>query len=369
LAKKTLDQNPGELPELKLNHLSRMTDSTGVFQHAIFSVPNFSEGYCTDDNARAFALAVLLGELGEDPDRVRALATTCAAFLHHAFRRETGRFRNFLGFDRRWLDEQGSEDCHARALWALGVCVGRSPSRSFQTMAGQLFAQALPAMTDFTSPRAWAFGLIGIHEYLRRLSGDSLVNQIRETLTCRLMDLFENNAHPDWRWFEESLSYDNAKLAHALIVSGRATGQKAVFDRGIETLEWLTELQISEKGHFRPVGSNGFYRRGGTRSNFDQQPIEAQATVSACLEAYRATSNVSWYEQAQRAFDWFIGWNDLGVELYSPNTGGCRDGLHVDRVNRNQGAESTLSFLLSLTEMHLAQNMRTSFREPISIDR
>ena len=368
LAKKTLDQNPGDLPELKLNHLSRMTDSTGVFQHAIFSVPNFSEGYCTDDNARAFALAVLLGELGEDPERVRALATTCAAFLHHAFHREKHRFRNFLGFDRRWLDETGSEDCHGRALWALGVCVGRSPSRSFQTMAGQLFAQALPAVTDFTSPRAWAFGLIGIHEYLRRLGGDSLVNQVRETLTCRLMDLLEKNSCPDWRWFEESLSYDNAKLAHALIVSGRATGQKSVFDRGIESLRWLTELQISEKGHFRPIGSNGFYRRGGTRANFDQQPVEAQATVSACLEAYRATSNVCWYEQAQRAFDWFMGSNDLGVELYSPNTGGCRDGLHVDRVNRNQGAESTLSFLLSLTEMRLAQNMRTSFREPILVD-
>ena len=162
------------------------------------------------------------------------------------------------------------------------------------------------------------------------------------------MELFEANAQPDWPWFEEELSYDNAKLAHALILSGRATGQPAVLERGLQALRWLTELQISEKGHFRPIGSNGFYRRGGTRANFDQQPIEAQAMVSACLEAYRATSDVWWYEQAQRAFDWFIGWNDLGLELYSPETGGCRDGLHVDRVNRNQGAESTLAFLLSL---------------------
>ena len=191
LATKTLDQKPRELPELKLSHLSRMTDSTGVFQHAIFSVPNFAEGYCTDDNARAFILAVLLGELGEEPERVRTLATTYAAFLHHAFDPKTKRFRNHLSFDRRWLDEQGSEDCHGRALWALGVGVGRSPFRSFQMMAGQLFAQALPAVTEFTSPRAWAFGLIGIHEYLRRLSGDRLVNQTRETLTCRLMELFE----------------------------------------------------------------------------------------------------------------------------------------------------------------------------------
>ena len=145
----------------------------------------------------------------------------------------TNRFHNFMSFDRRWLDEQGSEDCHGRALWALGVGVGRSPFRSFQMMAGQLFALALPALTEFTSPRAWAFGLIGIHEYLRRLSGDSLVNQTRESLTSRLMELFDRNAQPDWRWFEEELSYDNAKLAHALILSGRATGQRAVFERGL----------------------------------------------------------------------------------------------------------------------------------------
>ncbi|HET8823683.1 MAG TPA: glycosyltransferase family 4 protein [Terriglobales bacterium] len=368
LLTKTLDQRPRELPELKLDHLSQMTDSTGILQHAVFSVPNFSEGYCTDDNARAFILTVLLDELGEDQERGRAVATTCGAFLHHAFDRKENRFHNFMSFDRRWLDEQGSEDCHGRALWALGVGVGRSPFRSFQMMAGQLFALALPAVTAFTSPRTWAFALIGIHEYLRRLSGDSLVNQTRESLTSRLVDLFDRNAEPDWRWFEKELSYDNAKLAHALILSGRATGQQAVYERGLEALRWLTELQMSEKGHFRPIGSNGFYRRGGTRANFDQQPIEAQATVSACLEAYRATSDVWWYEQAQRAFDWFLGWNDLGLELYSPETGGCRDGLHVDRVNGNQGAESTLAFLLSLAEMRLAQNMLTSFKQPIAVE-
>ena len=367
LVTKTLDKRPRELPELKMNHLLRMTDSTGVFQHAIFGVPNFSEGYCTDDNARAFILAVLLGELGEEPEPLLSVATTSAAFIHHAFDTQTKRFHNHLSFDRRWLDERGSEDCHGRALWALGIGVGRSPFRSFQMMAGQLFAQALPALSDFTSPRAWAFGLIGIHEYLHRLSGDSLVNQTRETLTCRLMNLLGSNAKPDWCWFEEELSYDNAKLAQALILSGRATGKPVVLERGLHALRWLNELQISEKGHFRPIGSNGFYRRGGTRANFDQQPVEAQAMVSACLEAYRATSEFWWYEQAERAFDWFIGWNDLGLELYSPESGGCGDGLHVDRVNGNQGAESTLAFLLSLAEMRLAQNMVTSFREPIAI--
>ncbi len=365
-ATKTLDQQPQELPELRLQHLSRMTDSTGMFQHATYTVPNFSEGYCLDDNARAFILAVLLDELEEEPERMRTLATTYAAFMNHAFDLKTKRFHNHLSFDRRWLDQQGSEDSHGRALWALGVGVGRSPHRSFQIMAAELFAQALPSVTEFTSPRAWAFTLIGIHEYLRLLSGDRVANQVRETLTARLMELYGKVAQPDWPWFEQELSYDNAKLAHALILSGRGTGQPAMLERGLQALRWLAEVQTSENGHFRPIGSNGFYRRGGPRANFDQQPIEAQAMVSACLAAYRATSDSAWYEQAQRAFDWFLGWNDLGLEVYSPTTGGCRDALHVDRVNRNQGAESTLAFLLSLAEMELMKNFVTVFNQPAS---
>ena len=365
-ATKTLDQQPRELPEIRLDHLSQMTDSTGIFQHAILSVPNFSEGYCTDDNARAFILCTLLDELKEEPARVGTLSSTYAAFLNYAFDDKTKRFHNFLSFDRRWLDERGSEDSHARALWALGVGVGCSPHRSFQVMAGQLFARALPVVAEFTSPRAWAFSLIGIHEYLRRLAGDRPVRQIREALITRLMDIFDRASHPDWPWFEEQLSYDNAKLAHALILSGHKNGHQKVFDRGLKALRWLVELQTSENGHFRPIGSNGFYQRGGTRSNFDQQPIEAHSMVSACLEAYRATSDFWWYEQAQRAFDWFLGWNDLGLELHSVNTGGCHDALHVDRVNANQGAESTLAFLLSLAEMQLMQNAVTVFNEPAS---
>jgi glycosyltransferase involved in cell wall biosynthesis len=365
-ATKTLDQQQRELPELKLDHLSRMTDSTGLFQHAVFTVPQFSQGYCTDDNARAFILAVLLDELEEEPERVRTLATTYAAFLHHAFNPKTKRFHNFLSFDRRWLDEQGSDDSHGRALWALGMGVGRSPYRSLQNMCGQIFEQALPSVLEFTSPRAFAFTLLGLHEYLQRLSGDRLASQIREALTVRLLELCDPAAQPDWPWFEDALTYDNAKLPHALILSGRATGDKAVLERGLQTLRWLMQVQTAESGDFRPIGSNGFYPRGGVRANFDQQPIDAHATISACLEAYRATSDFWWYEHAQRSFDWFLGWNDLGLELYSSNTGGCRDALHVDRVNQNQGAESTLSFLLSLAEVRLAQHTVTVFNQPAS---
>ncbi len=365
-ATKTLDQQPRELPELKLDHILRMTDSTGLFQHAIFSVPNFSEGYATDDNARGFILTVLLDEMEEEPEKVRSLATTYAAFLHHAFDPKSKRFHNFLGFERRWLDEQGSEDSHGRALWALGTGVGRSPYRGFQVMSGQIFSQALPAVAEFKSPRAWAFSLLGIHEYLQRLSGDRFASQMRDMLTSRLMELFDKASRPDWPWFEDLLAYDNAKLAHALILSGRATGQKAVFERGLQALRWLAEVQTSENGHFRPIGSNGFYPRAGPRATFDQQPVEAHAMVSACLEAYRATSDSWWFERAQHAFDWFLGWNDLGLELYSSTTGGCRDALHVDRVNGNQGGESTLAFLLSLAEMRLMQNAMTVFNQPVS---
>lgn len=355
-AVKTLDQAPRELPALRVDHLARMTDSTGIFQHAVFTVPNFSEGYCTDDNARAFILAILLDELGEGSERVRGLATHYASFLHHAFNPTTRRFHNHLSFDRHWLDAEGSEDSHGRALWALGLGAGRSPYRSFQIMSGQAFAQALPAVSDFRSPRAWAFSLLGIHEYLRRLNGDRSAHQMRDCLIARLMELYARTAQTEWPWFENVLSYDNAKLAHALIVCGRATGQAPVFERGLHALRWLVGVQTAESGDFRPIGSDGFYPRGGTRALFDQQPIEAHSMVSACLEAYRATADIWWFDQAQRAFDWFLGWNDLGLELYASATGGCRDALHVDRVNQNQGAESSLAFLLSLAEMRLLQN-------------
>jgi len=352
-----------ETPEVNLSHLYHMTDSTGILQHASLTAPNLSEGYCTDDNARALILAVLLDQLGDAPRHVQALARTYTAFLHDAFDPRTRRFHNFLGIDRRWLDKQGSEDSHGRAIWALGTVVGRAPDWSDRGITGELFLDALPALMDFTSPRAWAFGLIGIHECLRRLNGGRLASKVGGDLTGRLMTIFEKVAQPGWLWFEEGLSYDNAKLAHALIASGRATGQQSVSDRGIDALRWLVTVQTSRHGWFRPIGSNGFYKHNGIRAEFDQQPIEAHSTVSACLEAYRATADLRWHEEAQRAFEWFLGWNDLGEELYCPQTGGCRDALHADRGNENQGAESTLAFLMSLAEMRLIQNSAAAFQQ------
>ncbi len=361
---KTLDEQAGQLPELKLNHLFRMSDSTGIFQHASFTVPNFSEGYCTDDNARALVLALMLQKLGHGSQQLEAHAATYAAFLSHAFDRRRGRFRNFMSFDRRWLEETGSEDCQGHALWALGLCVSQAGQGSFQALAAQLFEQALPVAAEFVSPRAWAFTLIGIDEYLRRFGGDRRAYQIRESLTAKLMQRYADAATDEWCWFEDVVSYANAKLPHAMILSGRSLNNNSMLELGLKTLRWLTKIQTSDTGSFRPVGSNGFFPRGKDRAMFDQQPIEAQVTISACIEAYQATGDMLWVTEARRVFEWFLGRNDLGLVLYDPGTGGCRDGLHMDRLSQNQGAESTLAFLLSLAEMQALQNSLTSFKEP-----
>ena len=370
------------LPPVQLDHIARMSDSTGIFQHAIFNVPNFHEGYCTDDNARAFILCNQLDELGSyntarDLDR---LATSYLAFLAAAFNPATNRFRNFMSHSRVWLEESGSEDSHARAIWAVGHGAGRSHNAGYRRLCGQLFERGLSIVESFSSPRAWAFALLGIHEYLRRAShNEQHVKQIiatRKLLTDQLVRLWNQCAREDWPWFEPSVTYDNMRLSQALLLSGQWMPDPKAFEIGLTSLRWLSKIQTSgddggthalnnSDGHFRPIGSNGFYTRNGTRADFDQQPVEVHAMVAACLEAYRATRDASWAREARRAFDWFMGRNDLGLPLYDSTTGGCGDGLHADRVNQNQGAESTLAFHLSLAEMNYAKHFIDDSLHPI----
>jgi glycosyltransferase involved in cell wall biosynthesis len=363
LTVRTLAEQRAELPDWRLDHLSRLTDATGMLQHATHTIPNYAEGYCTDDNARALLLTVLLEELGQGGAKVERLATTYAAFLQAAFDSSRKRFRNFLGFDRRWMEEVGSEDAHGRALWALGTCVGRSRRPDLPAWATAHFEPALPPVLETTSPRTWAFALLGLREYLRRFGGDRLATQIRDTLTVRLIDIYDRTATPDWPWFEEILSYDIARLPQALIAVGRDGGHARALEVGLKALGWLITIQRAPQEHYRPIGCNGFYRKGQAPARFDQQPIEAGATVSACLEAYRVTQDPAWMNEARSAFEWFQGRNDLGQDLYDPTTGGCCDGLQEDRINRNQGAESTLAFLLSLAEMNLLESSLAAFRQ------
>lgn len=358
LSVKALDKHPWELPPLKLNHLKNMTDDTGMFQHALFTVPNYSHGYTTDDNARALLVSILLDELGSSESQ--ELAFRYLAFLGFAFNDQTKRFRNFMDYQRNWLEDTGSDDSHGRALLALGTLLSHSHTPAFNSMAGWLFEQTLPTILQTSSPRAWAFALIGIYEYLQKFAGDRRASNVRDDLAGRLLTLYQNNRSEDWHWYESELSYCNAALPHALLICGKSIPNSEMTEAGLESLKWLANLHRSTEGHFVPIGSNGFYRKGKERARFDQQPVEAQAKVSACLEAFRITGDKFWNKEARRAFEWFLGRNDLNLPIYDPTTGGCRDGLHSDRVNENQGAESTLAFLQSLLELRLSEQTHLS---------
>ena len=342
-----------ELPTIELEHLRRLTDDTGLLQHAVGSIPNCAEGYSLDDNARALILMMRLEQLNGGP--MRDLLPRYAAFVQYAFNAKNRRFRNFMTYGRAWMEEAGSEDSHGRALWALGTTVSHSTHVPLREWAGQLFEAALLPAAEFTSPRAWAFTLLGLDEYLKRFAGDRIAADVRAAVAQRLVNLYETTHDSEWRWFEEHMTYCNGRLPQALIVTGQALRDASMLNTGLESLIWLCHFQIAEEGWFMPVGCNGFASRGGSRARFDQQPIEANCALGACLAAHAVTGEERWQREAQRAFDWFLGRNDLGVPVFDALTGGCCDAIHPDRLNRNQGAESTLAYLLSLTAMHAVE--------------
>lgn len=361
LAKRVSWEGPEiELPEVNLRHIETLTDSTGLLQHAVYSVPRYEDGYCVDDNARALLLMTLLDEGGaDDPTLTRILSNRYLAFVSHAFDPETQRFRNFMSFSRNWVEEIGSEDSHGRTLWALGSVVGRATEPGRRGLAGQLFHRALPVVREFSSPRAAAFSLLGIAEYLKAFEGDREVENLQRQVVEKLVARFSRNFDQPWPWCEDGLFYDNARLPQALIVSGRYLKDDELIRSGLGALNWLAKMQRSPSGVFAPIGSKGFYRRGESRAQFDQQPVDACATVAACLDAWRVTGDHAWVREMWSAFNWFLGENELSTPLYDPLTRGCRDGLHPERANENQGAESTLAFLLSLVDMRsLAAEMR-----------
>lgn len=343
-----------DLPSLPLSHLQLMTDDTGILQHARFNVPNRSEGYCVDDNARGLLLLTQL-EIQDGDDRAerRRLAVRYLSFLQHAFQTETGRFRNFLSYERRWMETAGSEDSHGRTLWALGTVAGRSRDPGWRGLAEALLCAALPAVEGFTSPRAWAYTLLGIDAWLP--ADNSYALSLRDLLAQRLLRRFQDNGSAEWPWLEQHLTYANARLPQALMVTGRRLKDEAMVGVGTQALAWLAQVQRSPEGWFAPVGSEGFYPRGDAPAVYDQQPIEACGMVSACRTAYQETGAVWWLHEMRRAFGWFMGQNTLQTPLYDPATGGCCDGIHPDRLNRNQGAESTLSFLQALLDLQAVE--------------
>ena len=349
------------IPELRMGHFLSFCDSTGMLQHAVHSVPDRTHGYCVDDNARALLFSSALSKSGEAqlPDTFTA---RFAAFIQHAWNPDTRRFRNFMSYDRRWLEASGSEDSHGRTLWALAECACKDSDISRRRWASALFKAALPAVEDFSSPRAWAFSLLGLDAYCTHVAGDPVANHARKLLADRLMTLFHACATPDWVWFEDLLAYDNARLPQALIQTGLTTCTLPYIEVGLRSLRWLNALQTTSSGYFRPVGTKSFGRIRQKPEAFDQQPVEACAAISACLAAWRADNDADWPAEALRAFAWFLGENDLRTELINPETGSCSDGLHPDRVNENKGAESQLSYLLGLLEIRQFKHITATER-------
>jgi glycosyltransferase involved in cell wall biosynthesis len=353
-------------PSMQFGHLLSMCDDTGLFQHAVHSVPDRAHGYCIDDNSRALLVACALNVPSEQllPE---ALTNRLAAFIQHAWNPQTKRFRNFMSFERRWLEDSGSEDSHGRTLWALGECARNDPNLSRRRWGADLFAEALPSVEGFSSPRSWAFTLLGLDAYCVAVPEDSKALQLRHALADRLMGLLSSVQTHDWVWFEEGLAYDNARLSQALILTGLATGINTYVAAGLSSLRWLMTLQTSVAGVFRPVGSDSFGDQRKPPRAFDQQPLEATAAISSCLAALRADGDVRWKADATQAFAWFLGTNDLKSPLADLETGACRDGLHPDRVNENRGGESVVSYLLGLAEMRQLARAQSTRVNPVPV--
>jgi glycosyltransferase involved in cell wall biosynthesis len=358
----TSPDNPPS-PRLQLDHFLSMCDDTGLLQHAVCSVPDRSHGYCVDDNARALLVACALNGPGEER-LTETLTSRLAAFVQHAWNPDVKRFRNFMSFDRRWLEDSGSEDCHGRTLWALGECARSDANESRRRWAASLFAEALSTTKGFSSPRAWAFTLLGLEAYCAAVTENSHAQELRYVFADKLMSILSSVETKDWVWFEEGLAYDNARLPQALIATGMTLGAPAYVAAGLRSLRWLMTLQMSEEGIFRPVGSDSFGAKRQRPRAYDQQPLEATATISACLTAWRADGDVKWRADAERTFAWFLGRNDLSSPLIDLETGSCRDGLHPDRANQNRGGESVVSYLLSLTEIRQLERMAVDRTKP-----
>ena len=340
-----------ELPEANLRHLFTLTDDTGILQHAIYAVPNRREGYCTDDNARALIAACRYYDMYQD-ERVLGPIHTYLSFLHFAFNDDTGRFRNFMTYERLWTEEQGSDDSHARALMGLSEAVRLAPNDSVRDMATRLFMDGLPAVEEFTGPRPLAFALIGLHAYMAFYGGDANARRIRGVLAKRLHGYFGRNGDDEWPWCEDIVTYSNGKIPHALVLSGQWIPDPEMHETGLRTLRWLIEQQTTADGHVSVIGNEAWFSRDGKRSTFDQQPVELMGLIGACAEAYRSTGDREWLYDADRCLRWFLGDNDVNTPVYDYRTGGCRDGLQPHGPNRNQGAESTLAWLISLLTMY-----------------
>ncbi|MES2097688.1 MAG: glycosyltransferase family 4 protein [Pseudomonadota bacterium] len=328
-----------------ISAVERMSDATGMLQHSILSVPDRRHGYCIDDNVRALMLMTAIDDLDED---VRdKWMTVYAAFVQYAWNPDVRRFRNFMNFDRTWCEDMGSEDSNGRTLWALGVTAKRATASKHRDWAVRLFDETASIAFELTSPRSQAFAILGAAAMLSAHPGHQLAQNILDRFSTDLLALLEDARRPEWEWFEIVLAYDNARLPEALIRAGMALKRSELVERGLSTLNWIVERQTSPEGRFRAIGTESFGRVYEEPLPFDQQPLEAQATIDACAAAFKATGDTRWADEANRAYRWYLGQNDLDLPLATSQDGGCFDGLMPTGLNRNQGAESILALQLA----------------------
>ncbi len=334
-----------------LDHLIRLTDDTGLLQHARFTIPNRAHGYCTDDNARGAIAAVKHYTQYRDPQALKLL-DTYLAFLKHA-QNPDGTVHNFLDFNRRWWENEPAHDGFGRTVWALGAVLAHPPAPEYLSVMKDCFDRTTGHIQR-QSLRGLAYCILGLCEYLRRFPGVPDIEHHVELAAGALVCHYRETRAPGWDWFERFLTYDNAVLPHALFVAGLTLGRDEFIEVAVRTTEFLLETTL-HGDHFSFVGTRGWYEQGKIRAAFDQQPVEAAAMVMALRAAYDATKEDRFPGLHRLAFDWFLGANDLGLALYDLRTKGCADGLMSGGINGNQGAESMVSFLLSLlsiTESH-----------------
>ncbi|KRB86412.1 glycosyl transferase family 1 [Sphingomonas sp. Root710] len=348
-----VSQHPVRLPvalrhpraEVRLDGVEQLTDSCGMMQHSIFSIPDRNHGYCVDDNARALILMHRLG--GARSTRSEELATIYASFVQHAWNPGDGAFRNFMSYDRRWLEAVGSQDSFGRSIWAVGVTADEAGRADLRRWAGHLFDQAAPHALKLDGLRSGAFALLGAVSMLKAVPAHANARAIVEHFGRRLHDALVECRRPDWRWFEPVLAYDNARLPEALLLAGQLLANVAMTEDALDALDWLDTVQTAKAGHFRAVGTESFGRAFAPPMIYDQQPLEAWASVDAAITALEVTGDPRWRESAMRAWRWYLGENDLGQPMASIAEGSCFDGLMADRPNLNTGAESVLAFQLA----------------------
>jgi glycosyltransferase involved in cell wall biosynthesis len=336
--------DPEILPKFSLTHVIRLTDDTGIVQHAKYGIPNLKEGYCLDDNARALIMALMAYQRNKSKEAFELLPVYLS-YIHY-MQTDDGNFRNFLSFNRQYLDEVGSEDSFGRTIWALGHLISCAASNSYREFALEIFSRSYPHFKTLTHLRGMANTIIGISLYLQVFPTDEgMVNTLAE-LTQPLIDAYERNQAEDWQWFEEKMTYDNAILPLALLHSAEITGNEKAKKIAMKTMAFLDKLTLSN-GYLSPVGNDGWYYKGKTFPIYDQQAIETMAMVLMHFQAYQIFREPEYIEKMFLCYKWFLGENTLRAPLYDHETKGCCDGLLPTGINRNQGAESTLAYLIS----------------------